>query len=94
MLKILLIDEKSHKNVLIYDISYKNLIGPKSFQIRFSKIDGFIRIYDGTRYLTLFDSENYDAIYSRIRSYQSKKWYHCMKNNIFVKMLNVNIIFS
>ena len=26
--------------------------------IRFDKIDGFIRIYDGTRYLTLFVSEN------------------------------------
>ena len=28
--------------------------------------DGFIRIYDGTRYLTLFGSEKY-AIYNRIR---------------------------
>ena len=25
----ILIDEKSHKNILIYDISYKTLIGPK-----------------------------------------------------------------
>ena len=39
---IILIDEKSHKNILIYDISYKTLIG--------AKIDGLIRIYDGTRY--------------------------------------------
>ena len=52
---------------MIYDISYKTLIGPKSLRITFHKIDGFIRIYDGTRYLTLFDSENYDAIYNRIR---------------------------
>ena len=35
--------------------------------IRFDKTDGFIRIYNGTRYLTLFGSEKYDAIYSRIR---------------------------
>ena len=36
-------------------------------RIKFDKIDGFIRIYDGTRYLRLFGSENYDAIYNRIR---------------------------
>ena len=33
----------------------------------FDKMDGFIRIYDGTRYLTLFGSEKYDAIYVKIR---------------------------
>ena len=27
-------DEKSHKNILIYDISYKTLAGPKMFRIR------------------------------------------------------------
>ena len=42
-------------------------IGPKPLRIRFDKIDGFIRIYDGTRYLTLFGSEKYDAIYNKIR---------------------------
>ena len=42
---------------MIYDISYKTLIDPKPLSIRFDKIDGFIRIYDGTRYLTLFGSE-------------------------------------
>ena len=52
---------------MIYDVSYKTLIDPRSLQIRFDKIDGFIRIYDKTRYLTLFGSENYDAIYNRIR---------------------------
>ena len=52
---------------LIYDISYKTLIGPKPLRSRFDKIDGFIIIYDGTRYLVLFRSEKYDAIYNRIR---------------------------
>ena len=32
----------------------------KPLRIRFDKIDGFIRIYDGTRCLTLFDTEKYD----------------------------------
>ena len=27
--------------------------------IRFNKVDGFIRVYDGTRYLVLFVSENH-----------------------------------
>ena len=62
-----LMDEKSHKNILIYDISYKTLIGLKPLRIRLAKIDGFIKVYDGTRYLVLFGSEKYDAIYSRFR---------------------------
>ena len=63
----ILIDEKSHKNILIYDISYKTLIGSKPLRIRFDEIDGIIRIYNGTRYLTLFGTKKYDAIYDRIR---------------------------
>ena len=60
-------DENSCENILNYDISYKTLIGSKPLHIRFDKIDGFIRFYDGSRYLTLFGSEKYDAIYDRIR---------------------------
>ena len=52
---------------MIYEISYKTLIDPKYLLIRFDKIDGFIRIFVGTRYLTLLSSEKYDAIYNRIR---------------------------
>ena len=62
----ILIDKKLHENILIYDISYKSLIDPKALRIRVSKIDGFIRIYDGTRHLTLFGSEKNHAIYGRI----------------------------
>ena len=35
--------------------------------IRFNKIDGFIRVCDGTRYLALFGNKKYDFIYNRIR---------------------------
>ena len=58
----IIIDGKSHENILIYNISYKNLIGSKPLRIRLDKIDRSIRIYDGTRYLTLFGTKNYDAI--------------------------------
>ena len=63
----ILIDEKSHENILIYNVSYKTLINPKPLSIRFDKIDGFIRIYHGTRYLTLFGPEKYNTIYDRIK---------------------------
>ena len=69
----ILIEGKSHENILIYDISYKTLIDSKPLRIRFFKIDGIIRIYDGTKYLTLFCSEKYDAIYNRIRYLVSQK---------------------
>ena len=62
----ILIDEKLHENILIYDISYISLIDSKSLCIRFDQINAFIRIYDRTRYLTLLGPEKYDAIYNRI----------------------------
>ena len=58
-------NNESHDNILIYYISYKTLIYSKPLHIRFEKIGGFIRIYDGTRYLTLFSS------YNRIRYLRS-----------------------
>ena len=39
----ILIDEKSHENILIYDISKKTLIGSKPFRIRFDEIDRFLK---------------------------------------------------
>ena len=60
-------DEKSYKNILSYNISYKSLSDYKPFRIRVDKIDVFIRVYDETRYLVLFGSEKYDSIYDRIR---------------------------
>ena len=43
------------------------MIVAKPLRIRLNKIDGFIRVYDGTRYLMLFRGEKYDFIYNRIR---------------------------
>ena len=41
-------DEESYKNILVYNISYKNLIA-KPLRIIFDEIDGFIRVYAVTR---------------------------------------------
>ena len=49
-------DEKSSGNILIYGISCKTLIDAKQLRIRLNKVDGFIRVYDGTKYLVLFGS--------------------------------------
>ena len=66
----ILIDQKSFENILVYNISYKTLIGSKPLRITFNKIDGVIRVCDETRYLVLFGAEKYDFIefiYNRIR---------------------------
>ena len=52
----ILIDEKSYENISVYNIHTKPL------RIRFDETDGFIRVYDGTRYLVLFGNEKYDFI--------------------------------
>ena len=37
--------------------------------IKFNKIDGFVRVYVGTRYIVLFGAEKYDSIYNKVRYY-------------------------
>ena len=69
----ILLDERSYKNILIYGILCKNLIGAKPLRIMFNKVDEFIRVYYGTRYLVLFGPEKYDAIYNRIKYVISQK---------------------
>ena len=58
---------------MIYDTSYKTLIGAKLLRIRFDKVVGFIRVFDGTRYLVLLGPEKYEAIYNRIKYLISQK---------------------
>ena len=71
----ILLDEESYKNILIYNIPNKNLIGAKALRIIFDEVDGFrfISVYDGTRHLVLFRPEKYDIIYNRIRYLISQK---------------------
>ena len=50
MILILIIfqEMKSLENILIYDVSYKNLIRAKNLRIRFYEINRFVRVYDRT----------------------------------------------
>ena len=59
----ILIDEKSQENNLVPSIWYRTLIGSKSLHIMFDKIDGFIKVSDGNRYLALFGAQKYHSIY-------------------------------
>ena len=77
---------------MVYGISYKTLIGAKSFCIRFDKVDGFIKVYDGAIYLVIFGPKKNDALFNRIRYLISQKSgityvfshsYHCTKNEVF-----------
>ena len=48
-------------------MSYKALISAKLLSIRFHKVEGFVRVYDGTVYLLLFGVQKYDFIHNGIR---------------------------
>ena len=61
-----LINDKSYENISVYNISHRTQIGSKPLR-RFNEIDGFNRVYDGTRYLVLFAAEKVGFIYNRIR---------------------------
>ena len=63
---MIFIGRKSHENTLVSDISWKRLIGAKLLRIRNDKVDGFIRVYDGTRFSVLFGGEKYDFIRNRV----------------------------
>ena len=52
---------------MVYEILYTTLIGAKHLRVRFDKINGFIRVYYGTRYLVLLGPEKYDANFNRVR---------------------------
>ena len=67
-----LIDEKLYEIILVYNTSYKTLIDEKPLRISFDKVDGFIRVYAGTRYLVLFGPETFDVINNRIRYFISQ----------------------
>ena len=59
-------------------------MGANPLRIRFDKVDGVIKIYDGTRYLELFSSRIYNAIYDRINNLISEK---VMLNILFMIIL-------
>ena len=68
----ILIVKKSYENILVYNNTYKYLIGKPS-PIRFGKIDKLTRVYDGTRCLVLFGNGKYHSICNTIEYLVSVK---------------------
>ena len=62
----ILLDEKSHGIILIYDISYKTFMSAKALCIRFDNVKK-------TRYLVLFGHRIYNAICDKINYLLSEK---------------------
>ena len=66
-------------------------MGAKPSRIRFDKIDGFIKIYDGIRYLVLFDFVWYDEIYNRIKYFLGEKSYITVSTNYNSAKLRIDL---
>ena len=64
------------------------MIGAKPLRIRSDKVDGFIRVYDWTRYLALFGPGKYDVIYNRIRYLINQKSGVILTKSVFNKNQN------
>ena len=91
----ILLFEKSFEKILISNVSYNTFIGAKPMCIRFDKVDGFITVYDGTRYFSLFVPEKYDAISNKIRYLISKKkWYYICTVHLTVCAYHVTYAFQ
>ena len=84
----ILLDEKSYKNILVYDIQnlFVPFIGANPLLVRFDKVHGFIGVYDRTRYLVLIEGEKYDFIYNNYISYKNKKWYTYVFSRNYAKI--------
>ena len=70
----ILLDIEFHENISVCDISYKTLVGAKALRRTFDKVNGFIRVCDGTRYLALFGPEEHYVIYKSIRDFLSQEF--------------------
>ena len=82
----ILFDEKKNENNVIYDISYRIFMGSIPLCIMFDEIDGFIKIYDGIRYLVLLYGGFYDEIHHRINYLIIVRSTVIMTQNKFIKM--------
>ena len=56
---------KSHTKICWFVIFYVK-ISAKPLRIRFNKVNGFIRVYDGTRYLVYLKMKNMISFTTRL----------------------------
>ena len=61
------------------------MIGAKPLRIKVEKVDGFIRVYDGARYFSLFGTQKYDVIYNRYFIYQKSGITYVFSHNFVTR---------
>ena len=59
-------DKKSQKNILVYDVLDKILIGARLLRIMSDKVDRFVRDSDGNKNFELSGLEKFNAICEKI----------------------------
>ena len=70
----ILLDKKWYEDISVYNISYKNLTGPKPLHIKFDKTHGFIIALNGkNKQLILFYYGLFNKICDKIKYVISKK---------------------
>ena len=69
----ILLDKSSYENIFDYKILYKILISSKLLRINFEKVDGFIRVYDETKYSVLFGRSGKWIFKSNLNTLHPKK---------------------
>ena len=70
----ILLDQKLHQNISVYNISNKTPAGPKPLRIRFDTIDGYIISLDGkVRHLIFFDYGLFNKYLIRLNILEVKK---------------------
>ena len=77
----ILLDKKPNENILVYIILYRKFKDAKSLRIRFHKVNGLIKFYNGIRYLEL--SESYNEVCYGINS----RIYCCIINVVLLAEL-------
>ena len=66
ILNNVLLDEKSYQNI-IYDVACKTPYAVRPLCIIFNKLVEYIRKFEKTKYLALFQSKKYERIFNRAR---------------------------
>ena len=77
--------EKSHKNILIYYISYATTNNVKPLYCIINKIDGYIEVSNGNKYLTLVppdQSKDIACMIASLISYDYDKEYMKVRFNL------------
>ena len=97
-LKNILLNKRSYENILTYYVANKTSYSEKPLHIIFGEVDGYLRKYDRTKYLTLFPPDGkYGIMFERIKYHISQEsnnsdgYYHMFINTWKLKLIQIII---